>query len=150
MKHRNPFVVYLLFCLIFLNSQTVSAHYKQFDFQSEQIISLERFWRTELYFGMNKPDGSSVSDEEWSKFLAVEVTPRFPKGFTVLEGFGQYQNENGNLVKEKSRVLILFYPKKEKRGNNEKIEQIRAAYKKAFQQESVLRLDFRQSVNVSF
>lgn len=109
-----------------------------------------KFWRTELYFGMGKPDGSEVSGDEWSRFLADEVTPRFPAGFTVIEALGQYQGDDGKIVKEKSRVLILLYQKKDRKRNDPKIEEIRAAYKKAFQQESVMRLDMRQTVTVDF
>lgn len=110
----------------------------------------EKFIRTELYFGFGKPDGSEVTAEEWAKFLADEVTPRFPSGFTVLDALGQYRGDNGVIVKEKSRVLVLLHPKKDRKVNDAKIEEIRAAYKKAFQQESVMRVDIVKSVSVSF
>jgi hypothetical protein len=110
----------------------------------------DRYYRTELYFGLAKPDGSEVTAEEWAQFLADKVTPRFPAGFTVIEALGQYQGNDKKIVKEKSRVLILLYEKKDRKLTNGKIEEIRAAYKKAFQQESVMRLDIRQTVNVSF
>lgn len=110
----------------------------------------DRYYRTELYFGLAKPDGSEVTAEEWAKFLADEVTPRFPAGFTVIEALGQYQGDDKKIVKEKSRVLILLYEKKDRKRISVKIDEIRAAYKKAFQQESVMRLDMRQTVDVSF
>ena len=148
MKHRRFFAVCLLLFVVsaanhYASETIVEQHLRQ-------AVFVEKFFRTELYFGMNKPDGSMVSDEDWSKFLVDEVTPRFPAGFTVLEALGQFRDSSGKIVKEKSRCLILLYSKKDKRANNEKIEQIRSAYKKAFQQESVLRLDFRQTVSVSF
>lgn len=110
----------------------------------------EKFIRTELYFGRSKPDGSTVTDEEWDKFLTGVVTPRFPDGFTVLEGYGQFRDASGKIVKEKSLVLVLFYSSKLRKPTSQKIDEIRAAYKKEFEQESVLRLDFRESVRVSF
>jgi hypothetical protein len=110
----------------------------------------DRYYRTELYFGLSKPDGSEVTAEEWARFLADEVTPRFPAGFTVIEALGQYQGDDKKIVKEKSRVLILLYEKKDRKHNSVKIEEIRAAYKKAFRQESVMRLDLSRTVNVSF
>lgn len=112
-------------------------------------IFAEKSIYTELYFGFGKPDGSEVTAEEWAKFLADEVTPRFPSGFTVIEALGQYRGDNGVIVKEKSRVLVLLHPKKDRKLNDIKIEEIRAAYKKAFQQESVMRVDIVKSVNVS-
>ncbi len=40
-------------------------------------------------------------------------------------------------------LLILLYPGETRRDSSERIEQIRGAYKQAFQQESVLRADRR-------
>jgi hypothetical protein len=116
----------------------------------ESLEGRGKYWRTELYFGMGKLDGSEVTAAEWARFLADEVTPRFPAGFTIIEALGQYQGEDKKIVKEKSRILILLYETKERKRSDPKIEEIRAAYKKAFQQESVMRLDMRQTVRVSF
>jgi hypothetical protein len=110
----------------------------------------QNFWRTELYFGRDKNDGTEVSDEDWSKFLDEFVTPRFPAGLTVLDGNGQYRLENGIIVKEKSKVLILLYSPKTRTVNSRKIDQIRNEYKKRFKQESVMRIDFLQTIRVSF
>lgn len=137
-----------MFCAFLFTNQTASANYLKFS--TSQILSAEKFFRTELYFGMNKPDGGRVSDEDWNKFLETVVTPRFPEGFTILEGYGQFKDSESRIVREESRVLILFYPKKKREAVNPKIEELRAVYKKQFDQESVLRLDFRQSVAISF
>lgn len=96
--------------------------------------------RTELYFGSAKPDGSVVKEREFMKFVDEEVTPRFPDGLTVLTGYGQFRNSAGVIIKERSMVLILLYPL-QTRDAQRKIEEIREAYKSAFQQESVLRVD---------
>lgn len=105
--------------------------------------------RTELYFGTAKADGSQVTEEDWETFLAEEVTPRFPDGFTVLQGYGQFRSA-GKIVRESSFVLIVLYPLNRRKGSSEKIEQIRRAYLKTFQQESVLRVDYQQAAQVSF
>lgn len=110
----------------------------------------DTFWRTELYFGRDKNDGTQVTDEEWSKFLDEVVTPKFPDGLTVLDGKGQYRLENGTIVKENSKVLILLYTSKTRLVNSRKIDQIRNEYKKIFRQESVMRIDLQQTVRVSF
>ena len=47
---------------------------------------------------------------------------------------------SGVIVKERSNVLILFYPVQTEDANK-LIQEIREAYIKAFQQESVLRVD---------
>jgi hypothetical protein len=113
------------------------------------LSNSEIFIRTELYFGTQKPDGSEVSDAEFKNFLDAEITPRFPDGLTLLTGFGQFRNSSGVIVQEKSKLLILLYPINTLRPSSTKIEEIRTAYKAAFQQQSVLRAD-ALPVRVSF
>lgn len=110
----------------------------------------EPWIRTELFFGMSRPDGGSISDGEWASFLDTEVTPRFPDGLTVLSAEGQWQGENNQIVEEPSKVLILLYPREAIPESHKEIEEIRAAYEKAFQQESVLRADDDRPVCTSF
>jgi hypothetical protein len=101
--------------------------------------------RTELYFGRNRP-GGEVSEEEFAHFVDVEVTKRFPDGLTLLSGLGQFQNENGVVEREQSKLLILLYPLNDRDANRE-IEEIRQAYKDQFQQFSVLRVDALERVS---
>ena len=44
-----------------------------------------------LYFGTQTPDGA-VTAEQWTQFLATDVTPRFPRGLTVWPAAGQWQS----------------------------------------------------------
>lgn len=98
------------------------------------------FRRTELYFGSARPDGKPpVTPEQFDNFVDKSVTPRFPDGLTQLSGEGQWNGSTGP-VEEQSFVVILLYPLDD-RGANKEIEAIRKDYKKAFQQESVLRAD---------
>ena len=101
----------------------------------------ERFARTELFFGSKKPDGSEVTNEEFTLFLNEVITPRFPDGLTLLDGRGQFLNAQGKIVKERSWLLILLYPVEARQDSSIKIEEIRKLYKQCFQQESVLRVD---------
>jgi hypothetical protein len=95
--------------------------------------------RLELYFGTQRPGGAPVADAEWAAFLDQEVTPRFPDGLTVLDGNGQWRNSQGVITKETSAVLVILYePSAEKSAA---IEDIRAAYKDRFDQQSVMRVD---------
>jgi hypothetical protein len=110
----------------------------------------EPWVRTELFFGTSKPDGSAVSEAEWEAFLDAEITPRFPEGLTVLSGNGQWQEEDGDIVEERSKIVILLYPRVAVDESNTEIEQIRAAYETRFQQESVLRADDDRPVCTSF
>lgn len=103
------------------------------------------FHRTELYFGRNRP-GGVVSEEEFQHFLEVEVTKLFPDGLTVLSGLGQFKDSSGTIVKEQSKIVILFYPLSDRQADRE-VEDIRTAYKGQFQQESVLRVDALERVS---
>ena len=107
----------------------------------------EDLWhRTELYFGSSKPDGTIVTEAQFQQFVDQEVTPRFPDGLTLLTGYGQFRNSAGVILKERSAELILLYPLSQ-RDANRKIEEIRTNYKRAFQQESVLRVDSLATVS---
>ncbi|HMV48218.1 MAG TPA: DUF3574 domain-containing protein [Blastocatellia bacterium] len=102
--------------------------------------------RTELYFGSSKPDGTMVTEQQFKQFLDQEVTPRFPDGLTVLTGFGQFRNSANVIIQERSTELILLYPL-QMQDSNRKIQEIREAYKRLFQQESVLRVDSLATVS---
>jgi hypothetical protein len=101
--------------------------------------------RLELLFGMGRRDGSSISDEDWAAFLEAEVTPRFPAGLTVLSGYGQWRDDSGAIIKEPSRVLVVWYVPTP--DTDHKAEAIRAAYRERFSQDSVMRVDGRSCVS---
>ena len=96
--------------------------------------------RTELYFGTNRVTGEPVSDAEFGLFVDRHVTERFPDGLTLLNGYGQFRSSRGELIREKSFLLILFYPR-ELQDANKRIQEIRDLNKSQFAQESVLRAD---------
>lgn len=104
-------------------------------------ISVPEVWsRTELYFGTNRSNGQPVTDTEFDGFLERQVTSRFPDGLTLLNGYGQFRNSRGDLIREKSFVLILFYPP-QMQDAHKRIQEIRDQYRAEFNQESVLRSD---------
>jgi Protein of unknown function (DUF3574) len=106
----------------------------------ESAPEAETWNRTELYFGTSKPDGTTITEAEFKAFMDREITSRFPDGLTLLTGYGQYLGDNGEIAKETSKVLVLFYPN-DMTNANDNIEAIRNEYEKLFQQESVLRVD---------
>lgn len=110
----------------------------------------ERFIRTELYFGRNKPTGGTVSDADWQTFVDDVVTPRFPDGLTILDADGQWKGKDGAIAREQSKVIVLLYPRKLRKAMNIKIEEIRGEYRRRFAQEAVMRIDITKSVDVSF
>jgi hypothetical protein len=101
--------------------------------------------RLEMLFGMSRSHGAPVTDEEWTRFLDTEVTPRFPAGFTVLRGPGQWRGNDGSLAKEQSNILVIWHAPTAQA--DAEIEAIRAAYKQRFDQESVMRVDSTSCVS---
>lgn len=87
-----------------------------------------------------------VSEADFADFTAKDVTPRFPDGFTQLEGTGQYRIASGEITREHSIVLVILYPFDDRDADTD-LEQIRTDYKKLFQQESVLRTDSVERVS---
>lgn len=101
-----------------------------------------RGWvRSELYFGMNRIDGSPISDEQWAQFVDAQITPRFPSGLTVFAATGQYRDTRGVIQRERSRVLVVLYPVADARKADGDLRAIAQAYNVQFQQETVLRID---------
>jgi hypothetical protein len=101
--------------------------------------------RTELYFGTDSHRGV-VTDEAFAEFVDRQVAPRFPGGLTLLTGDGLYSDSKSVPRKERSKVLIILIPRN-KRNANHLIQEVRDAYKKQFEQESVLRVDSRAVVS---
>ncbi|MEJ8634298.1 DUF3574 domain-containing protein [Streptomyces sp. MS2.AVA.5] len=97
---------------------------------------------TRLFFGTERPDGGpDVTDEQFMAFVDRSVTPGFPDGLTVQDGRGQWRDANGTIEKERSYELTLLYPASQARARGPLIERIREAYRAAYGQESVARLD---------
>jgi len=95
--------------------------------------------RSELVFGRLKPDGSTVTDVEWRAFVEEQVTPRFPDGFTVQDVLGQYRGRDGHIITEPSKILLIIHGADSK--PRAAIQEIRDAYRRLFQQESVLLIE---------
>lgn len=90
----------------------------------------------QLLFGRNVEDRARVSEADFSGFVAREVSPRFPEGFTVIDAAGQWRDaRRGTIVHEASKIIEIVLPSGE--DNRRKIEAIVEAYKLQFQQQSV-------------
>ncbi len=137
-----------------MTSLPLLGHQEEPDAGSCELVAeeaeAEPWVRTELFFGTAKPDGSAVTESEWRAFLDSEVTPRFPDGLTVLSGNGQWQEDDGDIIQERSKIVVLLYPRVALDESNEEIEAIRTAYETQFQQQSVLRADDDRPVCASF
>jgi hypothetical protein len=104
---------------------------------------------TKLYFGLGLADhpDNGVSEARWRDFLDHEVTPRFPNGLSVIDVYGQWQGKTQTTPERlRSKLLIIDYP--DTQENREKVDAIRAAWKKLTGDQSVLRVT--QPADVSF
>ena len=98
----------------------------------------EPFAEYTLFFGRSQGNVEVVSEEAWRAFLADEVTPRFPDGLTVLDAAGQWREDTGAIVRERTKLLLVLTPP----GADamRRTDEIAEAYKQAFGQSSVLRV----------
>jgi hypothetical protein len=102
--------------------------------------------KTELYFGQSKNSGGIVSEVEWNAFEDSVIVKVFSSGSTTFETRGRWLNENNDIIKENSRVVMAV--NKMTPELSAQIDSIREKYKKYFSQSSVLRID--QAADVSF
>jgi len=92
-----------------------------------------------LFLGTEVPGRGPVSAQEWEDFAETVVTPRFPEGFTVLDGQGQWRDPaSGRLAREGTKLLILGAPDTPVtlRG----LEEVSAEWRRRFRQLSVGRV----------
>lgn len=94
--------------------------------------------RTELIFGTQRPRLPPVSGAAWRRFVAREIAPRFPDGFTLLEARGEWRGRRGG-IRETSHILIVWHGVTP--HQQDKFEVLRSIYKQRFRQQSVLRID---------
>lgn len=104
------------------------------------------YQETRLYFGTERSDGRGpVGEKEFMRFLDLEITPAFPEGLTLHDGYGQWRGQDGKIVREASYEVVLLYPEKEAGERSTRIERIRQAYEDRYQQDSVGRSDDKVS-----
>jgi hypothetical protein len=90
----------------------------------------------ELLFGRDVGGRLGVSKTAWGRFVAQEITPRFPDGLTVTDAAGQWRDPTtGAIEHEPAKRVEIVLP-----GNAEDEVQLEAvvdAYKRRFHQHSV-------------
>ena len=90
----------------------------------------------ELMFGRDIGNRVGVGESAWARFVAREMTPRFPDGLTITDAIGQWRDrDSGRIVREPSKHVEIVLP-----GNADddtRLDAVVAAYKRAFHQQSV-------------
>lgn len=101
-------------------------------------VSNASWTRSEMYFGLQRRDGTPVTENEWRSFVEQVVTPRFPAGLTVFDGAGQWRNAANRIEREPSKVLVIFHSTSE--SIDAKIDEVRRLYCERFNQEAVMKV----------
>lgn len=99
-----------------------------------------------LVFGRAIPSGGIVSDDDWTRFLAETVTPRFPEGLTVWHAEGQWTDPGGRLIREPVLILEIVHPAEAAADSS--LVAIAQEYRRRFRQDAVLRITTEASVRL--
>jgi hypothetical protein len=90
----------------------------------------------DLMFGRNIGAHLGVSERAFRNFIDIEVTSRFPDGFTLLDTVGQYRSPGSrSIVKEPGKQLTIALS--DEGRDLPRIREIVEAYKSQFKQQSV-------------
>ena len=91
----------------------------------------------ELFFGRDKAGRKVVSDFEWADFLVKTVTPNFPDGLTVFDGYGQWRNPATGIIGRAPSVKIVLIAPRRGPDLAGRLGAVMDAYKMRFHQQSV-------------
>jgi len=106
-----------------------------------------RMIETSLYFGQSRPDGSTVTEEEWNTFRNTYVLAVFKEGATAIPVSGNwFDPEQKQMITESTYIVVYTY--KPSYSLSKKIDGLREEYKRQHKQQSVLRVD--RKVKASF
>ena len=90
----------------------------------------------ELMFGRNIGGRLGVNEADWSRFVDREIIPRFPNGLTVFNAAGQWRDKaTQKIVREPSKIVQIVLPGQV--DDIERLNEVVAAYKTRFKQQSV-------------
>ena len=92
-----------------------------------------------LFFGLADAAGKVVTDDEWQRFLADTITPRFRAGLTVFEGKGQWLEPSGNLQREPVKVVVGAVTS-DADESMKLVDEISEGFRTRFNQDPVFRL----------
>ncbi|MEJ0006745.1 MAG: DUF3574 domain-containing protein [Steroidobacteraceae bacterium] len=89
----------------------------------------------QLFFSQSIESRGPVTAKEWKTFLKQAVTPRFPAGFTVYDGYGQWLNpKTHSVTRQNSKVLVIAV--QDSAGTRAKISELSELYRKDFHQQA--------------
>lgn len=150
-RYRRPNLLFAIVDAVWLNrrviaeSATATGNLKhRLEALPARTAAPREQVRTELYFGRSIHGQPPVSVTDWRRFIAREVSPRFPAGLTVVDASGQFRDREGGVSEEGTFLLIIIHPADP--ASDRHLAAIRDAYKRWFRQETVLQSDSPVSV----
>jgi hypothetical protein len=91
----------------------------------------------ELFFGRTKAGRFNVTDAAWARFLADTITPNFPDGLTVFDGYGQSRNPATGVIGPSSEVKVVLIAVNPAPDVPVRLNAVMDGYKARFGQRSV-------------
>lgn len=100
------------------------------------FLGQTRMLQVQMFFGQQDQDGRPINAQAFAKFLETVVTPRFPNGFTVFDGQGQWLDpDTRTLAREPSKILQIHGA--DSADIRKFVNEIALAYRKDFRQKAV-------------
>jgi hypothetical protein len=94
----------------------------------------------DLYFGRGIDGARAVDDAAWRGFVEEVLIREFPDGSTGVDAEGTwFSRRQGRTIVERSKVVTLIVP--DARAVDGQVARLIEAYKRRFDQESVLRVE---------
>lgn len=98
---------------------------------SKEPAKDEPTWvQTVIYFGLEMPGGGVVTEEQFGQFLSEVVTEEFPMGLTAYYAYGQMARDDGSIVKQQTKVVLLAHEKNS--ANDTAVKRIIDEYRSRF------------------
>lgn len=91
----------------------------------------------ELFFGRSRAGRVTVSDAAWAKFLNDTITPNFPDGLTVFDGYGQSRNPTTGVIGREAKVKVVLIAANPAPEVPARLNAVIDGYKARFSQRSV-------------
>jgi hypothetical protein len=91
---------------------------------------------TQLFFGRSILHRGPVTASEWNSFLRQHVTPLFPDGFTVYDGYGQWLSPQTHAIsRDPTKVVVIATA--DAPEVRTKVAELTEIYRRLFHQEAV-------------
>ena len=116
------------------DERDVSLHYTQEQNEDDACVGSVK---TELYFGLLKPNGTTVSEEEWQSFVDKSVSPLF-EGFTIIDASGQHKDAEGKAIIGKVKMLIVV----QEDEDDKKIDKVKKSFNRKFPKNGFFKVSY--------